>query len=95
MIHRLTCDAIAEGEFFRLHHMHKLQLVLYRGHGHTKYAFELFRLKTQISATCTARMVQQLKFGRFFNYPLDLHMEHLICEQKSQQISQTCRNLGG
>ena len=92
MIHRLTCDAIAEGDFCRLHHMHKLQLVLYRGHGHTKYAFELFRLETQISATCTARMVQQLKFGRFFNasgrrgknYPSDLHMEHLIREQKSE-----------
>ena len=85
-------DAISEGEFDRLHAMHKLLLVLYRGHRHTKYAFELFRLEAQISALCTPKMATQLKFGRFYNrsggkgnnYPLDLHMEHQIRNLKGK-----------
>lgn len=77
-------DAVKEGDGERLFQLYKILLLIYKAHGHTKYAYVTLLYLVKIHALLPEFEAHQLKWNRFYNthgekgknIPLDLRKEH-------------------
>ena len=77
-------DAIKEGDGGRLFELYKLAMLLYKTHGHYKYAYAVLLYLVKCIAILPASQALRLKWNRSFNgsglpgknIPLDLRKEH-------------------
>lgn len=85
MIYLEYCDAIKEGDGFRVLRCWRYMLLVFKATGRTNYSIEAFTLLAQHDFLFSNRQKQQLLWGRFVNVhglparniPSDLYMEHL------------------
>jgi hypothetical protein len=90
-------DAIKEGDGQRLFEIYKLFLLLYKAHGHTKYAYATLLYLVKICSIFSEYEADRLKWNRFYNnhggkgknIPLDLKKEH-----QNRQLKKLWRALG-
>ena len=90
-------DAVKEGDGDRLFDLYKLTLLLYKTHGHYKYAYAVLLYLVKCIAILPPSQALQLKWNRTFNVsglpgrniPLDLQKEH-----DNKDIKEMWRNLG-
>ena len=77
-------DAVKEGDGKRLLHLYKNALLLYKCHGHTKYAYSTLLFLTKVKAILSADKAESLVANRFCNthgkqgknISMDLFLEH-------------------
>ena len=90
-------DAVSEGDGERLFELYKLLLLLYKTHGHYKYAYVVLLYLVKRIAILSPAQALRLKWNRTFNtsglpgrnIPLDLQKEH-----DKKGIKSQWRNLG-
>lgn len=90
-------DAIKEGDGGRLFELYKLAMLLYKTHGHYKYAYVVLLYLVKCIAILPPSQALRLKWNRSFNgsglpgqnIPLDLQKEH-----DNKDIKTMWRNLG-
>ena len=90
-------DAVKEGDGGRLFELYKLALLLYKTHGHYKYAYAVLLYLVKCIAILPPSQALRLKWNRTFNgsglpgrnIPLDLQKEH-----DNKDIKTMWRNLG-
>jgi len=90
-------DAVKEGDGGRLFDLYKLALLLYKTHGHYKYAYAVLLYLVKCTAILPPSQALRLKWNRTFNgsglpgrnIPLDLQKEH-----DNKAIKCMWRNLG-
>ena len=90
-------DAIREGDGERLFQLYKLLLLIYKNHGHYKYAYAVLMYLVKCIAILPKAHALNLKWNRFFNnnggkgrnIPLDLKKE-----QQNRVLKTMWRGLG-
>jgi len=90
-------DSIREGDGDRLFELYKLVMLLYKTHGHYKYAYAVLLYLVKCIAILPPAQALRLKWNRTFNVsglpgrniPLDLQKEH-----DNKDIKCLWRNLG-
>lgn len=84
-------DSIREGDGQRLLNLYKIAVLLYKRHGHTKYAYTTLLFLTKMKALLPADRAESLIANRFCNtrgqpgknISMDLFLEHKNCSVKS------------